>query len=514
MSKKKAWGNFGLGFGAGLLEQDQRNDRKARQEKLDARDEALYDVRMRNENARFDDAQLERNDRNTLRTAAKPIVPEEDGSGGMVRPPEMDNRDVGLPENVTQPNMGLAAARYKVGGKQYATREEADAAAAPLNTPEASVRRYATAQTGLGDFKGAAATTANYEKTKAEQRSAAADTMMRDIGQGFMAGGWQGGTDVLSKSGGDGNDYKHEVDTKTGKVNILQVNRQSGAGRVIGSFDDNDAGKIDAYRMIGSAITKQPEIAAKHFEAKRKQANEERKLDQGDRKQDSVDQRTEYYGDYVNRPPAVRGGGGGGGGNGTDGASREERLRYTSLFNKSHNDVVETEKRIDKLTNGPNSSSFNRSVKRDPKGVEAIELANLQEQLKEKTAKRSAYEAKLAGSQTPAPAASTGPTNATERGMKQSVSSNMAPEESRVRLNIQEAEKSLPAVKDAAARKDLTNHIADMKSTLGEIERGKGGDKAKPSAISKPSTPKVGSVDDGYRYKGGNPRDKNNWEKV
>ena len=59
----------------------------------------------------------------------------------------------------------------------------------------------------------------------------------------------------------------------------------------------------------------------------------------------------------------------------------------------------------------------------------------------------------------------------------------MAPEESRVRLNIQEAEKSLPAVKDAAARKDLTNHIADMKSTLGEIERGKGGDKAKPATI-------------------------------
>ena len=272
-------GQFVIGAGTGYLKGENDNRDRARQDTRDAQDKELFDSRMRLDRMQEEDMVATRADRQTLRTAAKPIVPEENGSGGMVRPPEMDNRDVGLPENASLPNQGLSSARYKVAGKDYGTRSEADAAAAPMNTPEASAKRYATAQTGLGDFKGAQQTMAELEKAKRDQRSVAADAMMNEIGKGFMTGGWQGGTEVLSRSGADGNDYRSEIDPVSGKVRMHQTQRDTGKTRVLGEFTNDNSGMLDAYKQIGSAIAGKPEVAMTHIADREKRADALKKED-------------------------------------------------------------------------------------------------------------------------------------------------------------------------------------------------------------------------------------------
>lgn len=272
-------GQFVIGAGTGYLKGENDNRDRARQDTRDAQDKELFDSRMRRDRMQEEDMVATRADRQTLRTAAKPIVPEENGSGGMVRPPEMDNRDVGLPENASLPNQGLSSARYKVAGKDYGTRSEADAAAAPMNTPEASAKRYATAQTGLGDFKGAQQTVAELEKAKSDQRSVAADAMMNEIGKGFMTGGWQGGTEVLSRSGADGNDYRSEIDPVSGKVRMHQTQRSTGQTRVLGEFTNDNSGMLDAFKQIGSAISGKPDVAMAHIADREKRADALKKED-------------------------------------------------------------------------------------------------------------------------------------------------------------------------------------------------------------------------------------------
>lgn len=451
------WANFAIGAGTGYLGAETNRRERKRQDTRDEQDKQLFDARLRNENARFDDAELERRDRNTLRTAARPIVPEEDGAGGMVRPAEMDNRDVGLPENQSQPNQGLASARYKVAGKEYGSRSEADAAAAPLNTPEAAVKRYTAAQTSLGDFRGASQTRSDFEKTKREQRSLAADEMMRDISGGLVKG-WGEFTDVLSKSSGDGNDYRQETDPKTGKINLLQVNRQTGAGRVIGSYDDNDAGKLEAYKMVGSVIAGKPEIAMQHIADKRKMAREDANSAREERKVGALEKRADAA-----ETVALRGGRGG------DGTSKEERLRYTNLFNEAGRRIGETQKAIGTLQRDP---VFMVNA-RKPDSPEAQQLAELKGNLKQHNDERSLYQGLLAGSQSaPGPANPTGPASAGEAGMKDSVSGDMGADPVAIQREIAATQQSLANVKDAGSRQQLTAYVADLQGQLSRAAPG------------------------------------------
>jgi len=85
-----------------------------------------------------------------LKNAAAPVAVDE-GMGGMVRPPEMDNRDVGLPENANLTNGGLMPMAYRVGTRAFGDRAAADAAAAEQNSPRAVAERQAQvyAQRGM-----------------------------------------------------------------------------------------------------------------------------------------------------------------------------------------------------------------------------------------------------------------------------------------------------------------------------------------------------------------------------
>lgn len=78
---------------------------------------------------------------------------------------------------------------------------------------------------------------------------------------------------------------------------------------------------------------------------------------------------------------------------------REERLRYTSLFQDAGRRVGEAQKTLSTLTSGPNSMMFSMAVKRDPNGPEAQQLAELRSTIKTHSDERSMYQGLLAGSQ-------------------------------------------------------------------------------------------------------------------
>jgi hypothetical protein len=68
-----------------------------------------------------------------------------------------------------------------------------------------------------------------------------------------------------------------------------------------------------------------------------------------------------------------------------------------------------------------------------------------------------------------------------------------------------------------SAATDPTLDLQANKSALANLERmltNKNAAAATPKPATTPNAPTVGTIKDGYRFKGGNPADKNNWEKV
>lgn len=130
------------GMGSGYLSQTDKNKDRARQEKLDAQNQQLFD-------AKIDDINRAKTDRQALADAGKPATVEE-GAGGMLKPETMDNRDVGLAENAALPNQGLSDKAYRVAGASYATPAEAATAKTAYEAPDAVAARTAQALRSTG----------------------------------------------------------------------------------------------------------------------------------------------------------------------------------------------------------------------------------------------------------------------------------------------------------------------------------------------------------------------------
>lgn len=129
--------NFAAGFGGGYLG-------AVRQADLDEERKADRAMRKEEFDARMGEVNSAKDLRLSLRDAARPVEAIA-GSGGALRPETMDNRDVGLPENASQPNGGLSLSAYRAGGKSYDTQPAAEAAAAQANTPDAVAQRQGQA---------------------------------------------------------------------------------------------------------------------------------------------------------------------------------------------------------------------------------------------------------------------------------------------------------------------------------------------------------------------------------
>lgn len=135
------------GLGAGYMQRQHLDDQKKRQEAKDAQEAQQFQWQAQ-DRARQED------ERRTLQGASQPIAMTV-GAGGMVRPDTMDNRDVGLPENDSQPNNGLMPVAYRVGAQPFANRNDAQADVASQNSPAGVQSRRVAALEGMGRFEDA-----------------------------------------------------------------------------------------------------------------------------------------------------------------------------------------------------------------------------------------------------------------------------------------------------------------------------------------------------------------------
>jgi len=184
--------------------------------------------------------------------------------------------------------------------------------------------------------------------------------------------------------------------------------------------------------------------------------------------------------------------------------NREERLRYTSLFNEAGRRMSEARQALSKLQG---DDVFMLSANK-PGTAQAQQLQNLNDAIKSYAEERSTYQKLLAQSQLPEEAglsnAAPGPASAPESSLRPKASGDMGAAPGARDREIAQAKADLQRTTDPAARRLLQDHIAQM-----EAQNARYG--SKPAAKTALS---VGQVVNGYRFKGGNPNDKANWSKV
>ena len=255
---------FATGFGGGYMgaKRQAEQDEERRQDRAAAKEER--DLRMR-QLRREEDAQI------ALANASRPVTMEE-GAGGMIRPASADDRDVGLADGPA-----LQQGGFRVDGKTYADRQQADVALARANAPEAVRGRQVAALNAAGKPVEAiglqnAATGAQLNEMQLAQQKFA-----RDAAQAIMGGGWDGAAKFMSESKADGNQYQVRPDGK-GNVTVVQVNPQTGEARPVRTYQDSDAGRMSAFNDLLAAVN--PQATMQHYRWTQEQERRGKEFDE------------------------------------------------------------------------------------------------------------------------------------------------------------------------------------------------------------------------------------------
>lgn len=377
----KGLASFAVGFGGGYLKAQRQNDLdKERQE-----DRAM---RKQDHDARMDEVSQAKNLRISLADAARPVSVEQ-GAGGMVKPDTMDNRDVGLPENDNLPNGGLSLGGYLVKGKAYGSQTEAAAAAKAENSPDAVALRQGAAYRQAGRPSEALEIEQKQAQITGAQMAQARKLKEEGVFEAVRAlrAGDASGVAAAFNNGGQ---YKLD-----GMPVISQEER-----------DVPGIGKIPTYgakiRMIGPDGTPVEKTFNSHdlsmqmmpyekaLELQRKGADSDNKAQyQGaliDAKGAALEARTAAAGAKAS---AQAGKGGGA-------PSREERMRYTTLFTDAGRRAGEAQKALSTLQKDP---MYARAAPGTPRYEE---MQGLRDTLKQHNEERAMYQGLLANSQTQA----------------------------------------------------------------------------------------------------------------
>lgn len=166
--------------------------------------------------------------------------------------------------------------------------------------------------------------------------------------------------------------------------------------------------------------------------------------------------------------------------------TREERLRYTSLFTEAGRRIGEAQKALMTLQRDP---LFMMNVKK-PGSEESKQLQDLREAIKSHTEERSLYQGLLAGSQggqgaggTTAPSGAA-PGYQNEAAMKSTVAGDMGADPQAIAREIKATTQSLTTTMDPSSRAQLQAHLADL------IQQGKNvglaGAEPKPAPGNRP----------------------------
>lgn len=381
MSRKgNALLSLAAGFGTGYLG-------AKRQTKLDEERQADRDMRKEEFDARMGEVKEQKNLRMSLADAARPVAVEQ-GAGGAVRPETMDNRDVGLPENAALPNGGLSLGGYRVKDKAFDNPTAAAGAAAAENSPDAVARRQGAAYRQAGQ-PGAALEIEQKQAAITGAQMAAAKKMKDegfiDAARASRTGDPQAVFDAFNRGGVMKLEEPPAVTPVERELpGIGKVTTYDYTARVLGPDGTPREVKVNSHDLSMQTLPFEKALEAMRKGVDTDSKIEERsgRLELGAAKLDAATARAQAA-------AAAKGANGGP-------ATREERLRYTSLFQDAGRRAGEAQRAITALQK---DQAFATGLRRNPTGPQAQELASLQESLKAYNEERSLYQGLLAGSQ-------------------------------------------------------------------------------------------------------------------
>lgn len=368
-------------------------DRAAREQDRSAREEDRAYTRQQRQRA--DAAQI------ALENAAKPATVSQ--AGALPEGLQFASNEDADAAAAGQPNAPMPQVprfRLEAGGnvQRFDTQQEADAAATQHNDPGAVTARVGQALLQAGKPTEALQYQQQAEKLGQERfRHRLGEAM----GTGF--GGIENFINTSEAGPFKGKKVKF-VPSEDGKTVTLHVDNDGKLTPTKLTFPNDDKGPVQAGYMLDQAVT--PEARYKLMvEEDRKKADQDRKERELDQKGDQLKVREREL-EEVKKPIAearaialearagrdARAGSGSGGG---DKASREERLRWTSLHSESGRRLSDAQKSLRTLQT---DASFMVRAKK-PGSPEAAQLANLQEDVTQYKADREMYGGLLGGSQ-------------------------------------------------------------------------------------------------------------------
>lgn len=389
---------------------------KDQEDKDEERQIRLADQQMRREEAdrRKEEADRVKGDRVALQNAAAPVTVNDQAAtlslGGGQQPVLHEDAALAAADarqargTMGMPDVQAPQPAVTAGGKQYGSRDEAQAVAAAANTPEARAERVSLAMMERGKPMEALEFQNKTIDHKTKTQQFADGQWDRDLRQS-MGAGHEGIAQFMSNT--QAGPFKgvnvKAIPSADGKtVTYNKVNADGTTEPTPYTFPNNQDGVIQAgYRLANIS----PEVRYKHMvdadkaafarDAKDRELGlRERQLNEvqvplalarGEAAQASA-QASLARAEAANRK---------GGASEDNKVSREERLRWTSLHSESGRRLSDANKALAAVSRDP---AFMVMAK-DPKSPQAQQLAGLQADVAQYKEDRDMYGSLLAGSQ-------------------------------------------------------------------------------------------------------------------
>jgi hypothetical protein len=381
-------GAIGSGYVRGdMLRKQEQRDEEDRKIKLA---DAAYRQTQRDQ-----EQKLQRD----LASAADPATVDV-GAGGMTKPATADNSDVGQPGEPGAEAGGLIPGTL-VNGQQSANPTQD---AATYNAPDALRARQAAAFDANGKPAEAISLQNATMNQQAGKQKLADQAWEQKVGTAMQAGheglanlmtqteaGPFAGKQVKVVPSPDGKTVNYNIVNPDGSMTPTQIN-----------FPNDQSGVIQAGYMMDKAVTPQHrmEMSIRQQELGRKEGDSDARRQLWTQQAEGVIKRLELQGqlnDAKVAAAALKAQQNGGA------ASREERIRWTSLFTDAGRRVGETQRALQTLQR---DQDFNYRLKKNPTGPEAQQIEGLQGDLKGYKDERTMWQGLLAGSQGSGPALS------------------------------------------------------------------------------------------------------------
>lgn len=468
-AKENAIASGLIGLGTGWLKG--KNDFQENQLKQQQIDEELAwkrEQRQAERNRITQDSEL----RLSLANAARPAqvdagyqVTDAAGSNAFTK----DADAAAMMNDMASDNTPSLSSATRVQDTAYRDPRQAQAAQAQYNSAPATLDRMGLAAMPYDPAKGLGlqgqAATARKTMTEEQKKMQAEidDRFNTEIASIAMSGPkwYDAAAEALTKSNAGpfkGVTARAEL-SKDGKTVDFVAKLPDGTEKKVSSFDASEKGaqdwaqassKVDAKTKLSWLADRAKQLREEEKAAEKSGLTLSEIRARGDEDRKTIDYKRQN------------------GDTGKESIGREERLRYTSLFQDAGRRQAEAQK------------SYNTLIKErayanaKPDSPQAQELESLRDAIKQYGEERKTYQSMLAegaskGAEKPAARMGLGATNSTERGMAEQVKGGMGADATSIRREIATAKADMARVPDEQSKRMLAEHVANMERQLSGI---------------------------------------------